>query len=73
MEDLFTSPEAPMLWLPTWPLAREDMKEGEKSMRLYLEVRYVKNSSVSFPKVSEIFRLKKKNTRSCLTKSTPRT
>ena len=60
MEYLFTSPEAPMLWLPTWPLAREDVKEGEKSMRLYLEVRYVKNSSVSFPKVSEIFRLKKK-------------
>ena len=61
MEGLFTSPEAPMLRLPTWPLAGEDVKEGEKSKRLYLEVRHhVKNSSVSFPKVFDIFKAKKK-------------
>ena len=40
-------------------MAREDVGEVEKGKRLYLEVRHAKNSSISFPKVSEIFRLKK--------------
>ena len=40
-------------------MAREDLDDKEKGKRLYLEVRHAKNSSVSFPKVSELFRLKK--------------
>ena len=36
-----------------------EMTEGEKVDRLYLEVRYARDSCVSFPKNSDIFRLKK--------------
>ena len=36
------------------------VSENVKNKRLYLEVRYAKNSSLSFPKVSEVFRLKRK-------------
>ena len=37
-------------------MARDDIGEQEKGKRLYLEVRHAKNSSISFPRVSEIFR-----------------
>lgn len=50
----FTSAEEVQVYM-----AREDVSEVEKGKRLYLEVRHAKNSSISFPKVSEIFRLKK--------------
>ena len=40
-------------------LGREDLSEGEKNGRLYVEVRHAKSSSLSFPKSNEIFRLKK--------------
>ena len=40
-------------------MAREDLDDIKKGKRLYLEVRHAKNSSISFPKVSELFRLKK--------------
>ena len=40
-------------------MARKDVKESDKGKRLYLEVRHAKNSSISFPKASEVFRLKK--------------
>ena len=50
----FTSPDAEAAYME-----REDVKEDEKSKRLYLEVRHAKNSSVLFLKVSEVFRLKK--------------
>ena len=40
-------------------MARKDVKETDKGKRLYLEVRHAKNSSISFPKASEVFRLKK--------------
>ena len=36
-----------------------DFAEAEKVERLYLEVRYARDSCVSFPKNSEIFRLKR--------------
>ena len=36
-----------------------ELSEGEKVARLYLEVRYARDSCVSFPKNSDIFRLKK--------------
>ena len=36
-----------------------DIETAEKVERLYLEVRYARDSCVSFPKNSEIFRLKK--------------
>ena len=42
-------------------MARKDVGEVEKGKRLYLEVRHAKNSSISFPKVSEIFRFKRDN------------
>ena len=38
-------------------MARDDIGELDKGKRLYLEVRHAKNSSISFPRVSEIFRL----------------
>ena len=50
----FTSPEMVEIFM-----AKDDMEEKEKGKRLYLEVRHAKNSSISFPKVSELFRLKK--------------
>ena len=37
-------------------MARDDIGEQDKGKRLYLEVRHAKNSSISFPRVSEIFR-----------------
>ena len=40
-------------------MARDDLDDKEKGKRLYIEVRHAKNSSISFPKVSELFRLKK--------------
>ena len=40
-------------------MARDDIGELAKAKRLYMEVRHAKNSSISFPRVSEIFRLKK--------------
>ena len=36
-----------------------DLPEKEKNVRLYLEVRYARDASLSFPKNSEIFRLKR--------------
>lgn len=36
------------------------ISDDNKNKRLYLEVRYEKNTSISFPKSSEVFRLKKK-------------
>ena len=54
MDGPFTRPDAVATYM-----ARKDIKEDEKGKRLYLEVRHAKNSSVSFPKASEIFRLKK--------------
>ena len=52
----FTSPENVETYM-----AREDLDNKEKGKRLYLEVRHAKSSSVSvsFPKVSDLFRLKK--------------
>ena len=50
----FTSPEKMEDFM-----ARMDMDENKKGQRLYMEVRHAKNSSVSFLKVSELFRLKK--------------
>ena len=35
------------------------MEEKERNQRLYVEVRYARDSSVAFPKSSDIFRLKK--------------
>lgn len=39
---------------------RSDVDEKTKNTRLYLEVRFAKNSSLSLPKSSDIFRLKRK-------------
>ena len=50
----FTSPDNVETYM-----ARDDLDEKEKGKRLFLEVRHAKNSSVSFPKVSELFRVKK--------------
>ena len=50
----FTSPEKVEDFM-----ARTDMDDNKKGQRLYMEVRHAKNSSVSFPNVSELFRLKK--------------
>ena len=41
------------------------VSDDNKNKRLYLEVRYAKNTSISFPKSSEVLRLKKKGTRTC--------
>ena len=40
-------------------MARTDISDVDKNKRLYIEVRHAKNSSLSFPKQSELFRLKK--------------
>ena len=50
----FTKPENVEAYM-----ARDDLDDKEKGKRLYIEVRHAKNSSISFPKVSELFRLKK--------------
>ena len=55
----FTKPE-----LVEEYMIRDDVKEEEKGKRLYPEIRHAKNSTVSFPKVSEIFRVKK-NHKNC--------
>lgn len=39
--------------------ATSNVSEEEKVSRLYLEVRYARDSSISFPKNSDIFRLKR--------------
>ena len=49
----FTNPEQVQNFMKT------DIPEKEKNTRLYIEVRHAKNSSVAFPKVSDVFRLKK--------------
>ena len=36
-----------------------DINESEKAKRLYLEVRHVRNCCLTFPKQSDIFKLKK--------------
>ena len=41
-------------------VARDDLEDAVKNKRLYLEVRFAKNSSLSYPKSSDIFRLKQK-------------
>ena len=41
-------------------LAREDLTEKEKQNRLYKEVCYARDSSLSLPKTSDIFKLKEK-------------
>ena len=40
-------------------MARPGWSDVDKNKRLYTEVRHAKNSSLSFPKQSELFRLKK--------------
>ena len=40
-------------------MAREDVTPKEKDTRLYLEVRYARDSCLSLPKSSDIFRLKR--------------
>ena len=50
----FTSPESVEAYM-----INQEVGEVEKGKRLYLEVRHARNSSVSFPKSSELFRLKK--------------
>ena len=41
-------------------LKRTDLDDTAKNKRLYMEVRFAKNSSLSYPKSSDIFRLKEK-------------
>ena len=41
-------------------LKRTDLEDAVKNKRLYIEVRFAKNSSLSYPKSSDIFRLKQK-------------
>ena len=41
-------------------VARKDKSEKEKQDRLYTEVRYARDTSLSLPKKSELFRLKEK-------------
>ena len=50
----FTSPDMVQEFM-----ARPGISEKERNKRLYIEVRHAKNSSLSFPKQSEVFRLKK--------------
>ena len=50
----FTSPEAVDKYI-----SRKGVSEEDKNKRMYIEVRHAKNSSLSFPKSSEVFRLKK--------------
>ena len=50
----FTTPEAVDKFF-----ASKDVSEEDKNKRMYIEVRHAKNSSLSFPKSSEVFRLKK--------------
>ena len=50
----FTSPQSVSEYLEN-----RGIPEREKNQRLYLEVRHAKNSSLSFPKASEVFRLKR--------------
>lgn len=50
----FTNPES-----VTKYLGDEEVTDDVKNKRLYIEVRHAKNSSLSFPKSSEVFRLKK--------------
>ena len=50
----FTSPEAVDKYI-----SRKGVSEEDKNKRMYIEVHYAKNSSLSFPKSSEVFRLKK--------------
>ena len=38
----------------------DHISDAEKNARMYVEVRYAKNTSLSFPKSSDVFRLKKK-------------
>lgn len=40
-------------------LKNPDLEDITKNKRLYVEVRHAKNSSLSFPKASDVFRLKK--------------
>jgi hypothetical protein len=53
----FTSPDKVEAYM-----ARDDLDDKEKGKRLYIEVSHAENSSLSFPKVSELFRLKKDHT-----------
>ena len=50
----FTSPDMVQEYM-----ARPGISEKDRNKRLYIEVRHAKNSSLSFPKQSEVFRLKK--------------
>ena len=38
-----------------------DISDAEKNAQMYVEVRYAKNTSLSFPKSSDVFWLKKKH------------
>ena len=35
------------------------MEEKDRNKRLYLEVRYARDTSIAFPKTSDVFKLKK--------------
>ena len=49
----FTKPEQVEAYM------KENINEKDRNKRLYIEVRHAKNSSTSFPKASDVFRLKK--------------
>ena len=51
----FTTPEQVKCYMED-----TNVEEGDKNKRLYVEVRHAKNSSLSFPKSSDVFRLKRK-------------
>ena len=51
----FTSSDAVRKYLDN-----DSIDEKDKNQRMYIEIRYAKNTSLSFPKCSEIFKLKKK-------------
>ena len=41
--------------------ANDLVSDAEKNKRLYLEIRYARDTALSVPKTSNIFRLKKRN------------
>ena len=51
----FTKPEQVAMFKES-----SEMEEDRKNKRLYVEIRHAKNSSLSLPKSSDIFRLKRK-------------
>ena len=51
----FTKPEQVNMFMES-----SELEEVAKNKRLYIEIRHAKNSSLSLPKSSDIFRLKRK-------------